>query len=153
MTPGVHMRQDSLRCSILRPEKTLLSREGFMRLGLVRRTTIITTVLTLLAASAWGADKRLITEKDIFKFVWVADPQISPDGSQVVFVKVTINEKNNDYETSLWSVSTSGGSAPQKLTSGTRDASPRWSPDGSRLAFVRAVERDKQPQPGQIFIL
>ena len=64
-------------------------------------TVIVVSVFSIFATAAWSADKRLITEKDIFKFVWVADPQISPDGSQVVFVKVTVNEKSNDYETSL----------------------------------------------------
>ena len=36
-----------------------------------------------------AAEKRPISEKDLFSFVWVADPQISPDGSQVAFVRVT----------------------------------------------------------------
>jgi hypothetical protein len=44
--------------------------------------------------------RRFITEKDLFKFTWIADPQISPDGSTVVFVRVTVNEKENRYETS-----------------------------------------------------
>ena len=33
-------------------------------------------------------EKRLITETDIMKFVWIADPQISPDGTQVAFTRV-----------------------------------------------------------------
>jgi len=28
-----------------------------------------------------GADKRGVTEKDLFDFVWIGDPQISPDGA------------------------------------------------------------------------
>src|SRR4030095_15201149 len=52
------------------------------------------------------AQKRSITEKDLFSFVWVADPQISPDGSQIAFVKVTVNEKKDGYNTAIWSVST-----------------------------------------------
>jgi hypothetical protein len=28
-----------------------------------------------------AADKRGITEKDLFDFVWIGDPQISPDGA------------------------------------------------------------------------
>ena len=53
-----------------------------------------------------AADKRNITEKDLFKFQWIGDPRLSPDGAQVVFVRVTVDEKGDRYATSLWSVPT-----------------------------------------------
>src|SRR5882672_944405 len=109
----------------------------------------------VLAAALPGAQgKRFITEKDLFKFTWIADPQISPDGKTIAFVRVTVNEKDNRYETSLFAVPAAGGAEPRpstgsgwpealegrRLTSGIRDTAPRWAPDGKRLAFVRAVE-------------
>src|SRR4029453_7152603 len=97
--------------------------------------------------------KRFITEKDLFKFTWIADPQISPDGASVAFVRVTVNEKDDRYDTALFTVPSSGAEAPRRLTSGTRDSAPRWAPDGRRLAFVRAFERDGKTQPGQIYLL
>src|SRR3954452_21550466 len=86
-----------------------------------------------------AADKRPITETDLFKFVWTADPQISPDGRQVVYVRVTVNEKKDGYDTALWIAPTDDGEPPRSFTSGPSDSSPRWSPDGTRLAFVRSV--------------
>jgi dipeptidyl aminopeptidase/acylaminoacyl peptidase len=118
---------------------------------MMKRT--ITLALVLLATAASAQDKRLITEHDLMKFVWIADPQISPDGSQVVFTRVNVNDKQEDYETSLWTVPTRGGEEPRRLTSGTRDSSPRWSPDGKSLAFARSIERDGRPQPSQIYLL
>ncbi|MEY2499205.1 MAG: hypothetical protein QOD12_2761, partial [Verrucomicrobiota bacterium] len=94
----------------------------------------------LIVAAAFttnAADKRNITEKDIFDFVWVGDAQVSPDGARVAFVRVTVNEKKEGYNTSIWIVSTAGGEAPHRLTSGERDSSPRWSPDGKYLVFTR----------------
>src|SRR5260221_12263462 len=90
-------------------------------------------LVTMPASAADNDNKRLITEKDIFQFNWTANPQISPDGSQVVFVKVNVNEKRDGYDTALWAVSASGDAQPWRLTNGPRDASPRWSPDGKRL--------------------
>jgi dipeptidyl aminopeptidase/acylaminoacyl peptidase len=112
----------------------------------------IVTAIALAAAPA-AAQKRAITEKDLFKFVWVTDPQISPDGSRVAFVRVTIDEKKDQYESSIWLAKTDGTEAARRLTSGARDVAPRWSPDARRLAFARAVEKDGRPQPAQIYVM
>ena len=112
----------------------------------------VTLAVALGLSTAALADKRAITEMDLFKFVWIADPQISPDGSNVVFVKVWVNQKADRYDTALWIVPTNGGGARQ-LTAGPRDASPRWSPDGKTLAFVRSPDKDNRPQPPQIYLL
>ena len=107
----------------------------------------------LLAIVPRAAEKRFITEKDLFKFTWIADPQIAPDGSTIPYVRVTVNEKENRYETSLFTVGTTGAEAARRLTSNVRDTMPRWSPDGRRIAFVRSIEKDGKPQPGQVYLL
>lgn len=117
------------------------------------RFILLLLLITLISiVSPVVAQKRSITEKDLFNFVWIADPQLAPDGSAVAFVKVTVNEKKDGYNTSIWIVSTATGESRQ-LTNGVRDSSPRWSPDGKFLAFVRATEKDGRPEPPQLFML
>src|SRR5262244_2035133 len=125
-----------------------------MRMFSRRFNSVLTLlqIMVLALAPALAADKRPITEMDLFKFVWIADPQISPDGSRIAFVRVWVNQKADRYDTSLWIVATNGGAARQ-LTAGPRDASPRWSPDGKHLAFIRAAEKEGRPQPAQIYLL
>ena len=114
---------------------------------------ILACTLLISVSVMHGQTRRFITERDLFKFTWIADPQISPDGATVAFVRVTVNEKDNRYETSLFTVPASGAEAPRRLTSGTRDTTPRWAPDGKRIVFVRAVDKDGKTQPPQLYVL
>jgi len=126
---------------------------------------IVTTfILALIIATSLAAQnsspqasgaKRAITEKDLFNFVWIGDPQVSPDGSRAVFTRVVTDEKHTGYETSIWMVATSGNESPLRLTNGKHDAHARWSPDGTRIAFVRGGDKDDsgKPRPPQIAIL
>ena len=103
---------------------------------------MIVALVAAAAAVPRTAEKRAITEHDLMKFTWIADPQISPDGRSVAFVQVTVNEKDNKYESSLYTVAAAGGAAPLRITGGTRDTTPRWSPDGKWIAFVRPADKD-----------
>ena len=121
---------------------------------MMRRASLATCALVALTLAApHAADQRSIAETDLFTFTWIADPQISPDGTTVAFVRVVANEKENRYETSIYTVPASGADAPRRLTAGIRDTAPRWAPDGKRLALVRSIEKEGKPQPGQIYVL
>jgi len=115
------------------------------------RVSLLLIVVVFLAAPAL-AQKRSITEKDLFNFVWIGDPQVSPDGSRVAFVRVTVNEKKDGYNTAIWTVSTTGGE-PRQLTNGPRDTAPRWSPDGNYLLFLRTPEISGRVESPQLFML
>ena len=125
------------------------------RFGRLTKFSFYCSLITLLAAGTGNAaaQKRNITEKDLFDFVWIGDPQISPDGMRVAFVRVTVNEKREGYNTSIWSVPVAGGEEPHQLTKGDHDSTPRWSPDGKSLLFLRASEKDGKPEPPQLSIL
>ncbi|MBW4697308.1 MAG: S9 family peptidase [Aphanocapsa lilacina HA4352-LM1] len=126
--------------------------------SLCRRAALAATVLVCYAgfavptAGIAAESRRPITEKDLLKFSWVADPRLSPDGARVAYVRVSVDEKKDTYTTSLWQVSTATGEA-RPLSTGPRDSSPRWSPDGKTLAFLRSAEKDGKPEPPQIYLL
>src|SRR6476646_2991335 len=107
-------------------------RSWFSRFVL-RHSTFVLFVLSIAGIGSAFAEKRAITEKDLWDFVWIGDPQVSPDGSRVAFVRVTANDKKEGYNTSIWSVSVAGDEAPHQLTKGEHDTTPRWSPDGKFL--------------------
>jgi dipeptidyl aminopeptidase/acylaminoacyl peptidase len=90
--------------------------------------------------------KRAIRVDDLLKFIFVGDPQISPDGSRILFTRKHISEKNK-YVTNLHTVDMEG--QVRQWTQGEGGAGHgRWSPDGTQIAFISG--RDK---PGQIYII
>jgi dipeptidyl aminopeptidase/acylaminoacyl peptidase len=101
----------------------------------LRFSAVIITlaIVTSISAQSPTSSKRSITEKDLFDFVWIANPQLAPDGSRVAFTRVVVDEKRTGYETSIWTVATSGSESPIRLTNGRHDGQPRWSPDGKSL--------------------
>ena len=107
----------------------------------------------LLAGLPLGAaDRRSITETDLYDFQWIANPQISPVGSRIIYTLVKTTPKHDNYETALWMIPTAGGTA-RHLTSGIHDSDARWSPDGTLVAFLRSTEKDGKSQPAQIYLL
>ncbi|MGE5813708.1 MAG: S9 family peptidase [Acidobacteriota bacterium] len=117
------------------------------------RAVLCVLAVLLLVRPVAAQDRRAITEMDLFKFVWVGEARVSPAGTHAAYVRVTVNQKEDSYDTALWIVPTDGSAEPRPLTSGTRDSAPRWSPDGKQLAFLRAPQKDGKPQPAQIFLL
>jgi dipeptidyl aminopeptidase/acylaminoacyl peptidase len=112
----------------------------------------------VIAAPAGAATKRGITPEDYFAFESISDAHISPDGKQVAYVLITVDQKRNLRDNSIWVVSIDGQSAPRRLTSeGVNSSSPRWSSDGARLAFVSnrppSVTEPADPPRPQIYIL
>jgi dipeptidyl aminopeptidase/acylaminoacyl peptidase len=100
------------------------------------------------------AAKRPMTEKDIFRFVWIGDTQMSPKDGRVVYVQATVTPDRAGYATELYLLDTTeAGAKPVKLTDGPHDSSPRWSPDGTKIAFVRAAEKEGKPSPGQVYVM
>src|SRR5438309_4498488 len=120
----------------------------------MRAKNVIATAVCLLLTCAMFAQKRNITEKDIFDFTWIGDAQLSPDGSRAAYVQTTVNAKRDGYDTAIYLLDTAQPmTPPRRLTNGPHDAQPRWSPDGTQLAFTRAVEKDGKPQPAQLYVL
>ncbi len=100
-----------------------------------------------------------MTSEDLYAFRFLADAQISPDGTRVAYVVRTIDRESNGYRSSIWSVPFDGSAPGMRLTHAPgQDALPRWSPDGLWVAFVSdrnapVVGDPKKRKPKNLFVL
>ena len=77
-----------------------------------------------------------VKPKDLRKFVFISDPQMSPDGSKVVYVHTTIDYEENDYVKHIWLHDIATGRDTQFTGGPGKDSNPRWSPSGNKLLFL-----------------
>jgi dipeptidyl aminopeptidase/acylaminoacyl peptidase len=92
-------------------------------------------VLVLTAAPARA--ERPMSLDDLLTAVRVGDPQVSPDGRQVAFVRTTTDLGTGTRNADVWIVPADGSAPPRPLTRHEKtDNAPRFSPDGKTLAFV-----------------
>src|SRR5207245_11205555 len=82
--------------------RSYISRFRLRHSFVIRHSPFVIFLLFVAGIGSVLGQKRNITEKDLFDFVWIGDPQVSPDGSHVAFVRVTVNEKKEGYNTSIW---------------------------------------------------
>ncbi|WP_268124428.1 alpha/beta hydrolase family protein [Roseivirga pacifica] len=73
---------------------------------------------------------------DIFNLEYISDPQISPDGTKVIYVRNFKDVMTDRNLSNLW-ITNFDGTAHRPLTTGEQnDRSPRWSHDGSRIVYT-----------------
>ena len=111
----------------------------------VMRSISVVTITIILASTSFAQTKRAMTIDDLITAVRIGDPQISPDGKQVVFARTTTELATGRRNTDIWTVPADGSAQPKELIGGEKtENTPRFTPDGKRLAFIST--RDGAPQ-------
>ena len=79
---------------------------------------------------------------DLLSIPRVADPQLSPDGSAVVYTKGDADWKSGKRISHIWRVRVDASTPPIQLTNGTDgENDPHWSPDGRNDRLHRQARR------------
>jgi len=92
--------------------------------------------------------KRKLVAADLFVLQSVTNPQISPDGTEAVFVKTHIDKEANTYVANLFHVDLESNKVTQWTHGKGRVSSPKWAAGGTQIAFLS--DRDEK---NQVFIL
>ncbi|MDX1517854.1 MAG: S9 family peptidase [Woeseiaceae bacterium] len=90
----------------------------------------------LLAASAHAANDRTLAPEDMFELEYALDPQISPNGRQIAYVRQSLDIMSDQLLPNIWIVNADGTGHRPLLSGAGSYSEPRWSPDGDRLLYV-----------------
>ena len=106
-----------------------------------------TLFLAFLPVSA--AERRVPTVDDLLNLKSVGSPQLSPDGTRIVYTVTETDFKQDAFVTQLWLADVKSGETLQ-LTRGDKSSSgPQWSPDGTWIAFSSPRAGDRS----QVFVI
>jgi dipeptidyl aminopeptidase/acylaminoacyl peptidase len=80
--------------------------------------------------------KRGVVAEDLYRIKSVTDPQLSPDGKELLYVQTTMNEEKNEYQSHIFYMDLEARENVQWTHGEHRNMTPRWSPDGKKIVFV-----------------
>jgi len=92
-------------------------------------------LLLLIGFKNFAQESSNLELLDIFDLEYVSDPQISPNGDQIIYTRNYKDIHTDQNLSNLWIVNFNGtGNRP--VTMGrNRDNSPKWSPDASKIVY------------------
>ncbi|HEX6660482.1 MAG TPA: S9 family peptidase [Sphingomicrobium sp.] len=108
-------------------------------------TRFLSTLAILAAATALSAPaiaapatgpSRYFSGGDLFNLEVATDPQISPDGRTIAYVRKSNDIMTDKARPTIWLVDVASGQQRPLLAGSGSYYSPRWSADGSKLAYV-----------------
>jgi len=106
----------------------------------MRRLLLTFLVCCSTVFAADEPDRHRFLNTDVFELEIAGDPQISPDGSRVAYVRQSMDIMTDQVRSNIWIVDARGGQH-RPVVSGTHSyTSPRWSPDSTRIAYVSSAE-------------
>ncbi|MCA6075145.1 S9 family peptidase [Fulvivirga sedimenti] len=106
-----------------------------------RITPLVALLLIAFASLAQTGASLELT--DIYNMELVSDPQISPDGSKIVYVRSFKDIMTDKNLSNLWIIN-SDGTGNRPLTTGNHnDVAPKWSHDGTRIVFKSNMQDDR----------
>ena len=98
--------------------------------------TVIVSSFALQVQISQAASLPVFVAEDVFEMEYANDPQVSPDGARVAYVRTSMDIMTDQARRTIWVVDTNGDHHRPLVSGSGNFSSPRWSPSGDRLAYL-----------------
>ncbi len=102
----------------------------------MHRSSLVLLAILLVGAAPGAAETHPFSVHDLVSMDRLSDPQVSPAGDQIVFVRRVTDIEADRGRTDLWKIAVDGGDVHQLTFHEESDSNPRWSSNGSAIYFL-----------------
>jgi len=104
----------------------------------------VALILICISSFAWSQPSHTFDPIDIFNLEFVSNPQISPDGTRIIYTRNFNDIMTDKSYSNLWMVNFDGTDNHPLTTGNQNDFNPAWLSDGKRILYVSS--KDGRPQ-------
>lgn len=97
------------------------------------------TFATVAFASEDNNSQKFTAER-VFDLEYADDPQVSPDGSTIIYARKSMDKFADKVVSDLWTIDTRTGNQRPLVSGQGSSSSVRWSPNGDRLVYLTSSD-------------
>jgi len=112
----------------------------------MKRSVWILLLVFMILSVSLAQDGRPMTLVDMLEVPRLSEPQLSPDGEQLLYTLARADWKANKRISHIWRINIDGKESVRMTNGSDGEKSPRWSPDGKRIAFLAEREDSEETQ-------
>jgi dipeptidyl aminopeptidase/acylaminoacyl peptidase len=108
---------------------------------------VLIAILSIANISVLTAEEnisRKFMPLDVFDLEYASDPQPSPNGKEIIYVRRSNDIMTDRTRSNIWTIKPDGSNHRPLLSGRDNYTSARWSPDGSKIAYISSSEGNNQ---------
>lgn len=97
----------------------------------------LAAIILILTSFIYGQEKRALTVEDLWNMKRIEKYDVSPDGKVIVFSVRTYNMEENNSNSDLFLIDSTGSNLKNFKNSNVSQTNPQFNPEGRKISFIR----------------